>query len=75
MNLRFYGCWLTVDKDDAEEVVQKLADGGMKLNTDFKIYYPGYNSIVTGKQHTSLGVATFLFCGDSGNEVLARMIL
>lgn len=67
--------WLTVPRVHEDLIHKKLEACGMMFNQEFRKYYPGYNSIVTGKQHTSLDTVQFLFLGDDSNATMARLIL
>jgi len=76
MNLKWNGSWLSMDCSDVDEVRARLEDElSFIIDEDYRVYYPGWNSIVTGKQRISTGRAMFLFCGDKGKEVMARMVL
>lgn len=75
MNLSWEGRWLSVDRNDSQEVIDKLGEAGIVVNVDFKTYYPRRVSIVAGKTILADKECLILFCGSDGNEVLAKMIL
>ena len=73
--MKWAGSWLTIDDGEEEAIKQKLIDGGLKFNEDFRIYHPGYHSIVTGKEYYRLPTSTeFLFRGE-GTVIMAKLIL
>lgn len=68
--------YMSVEMEDAPQVIEKLNAGGMYQDEHFRIYIPSWNSIVSGKQHhTNLGKREFLFMGDGGNAIMAKLIL
>tara|TARA_R110000851_G_scaffold50352_1_gene120300 strand:- start:1018 stop:1242 length:225 start_codon:yes stop_codon:yes gene_type:complete len=70
-NLEWDRNWLSVPFNCGTEVCDALVAGGMVKDVDFRMY------VATKGQHTLGGRMRrmFLFTGDKGNEVLAKLIL
>lgn len=67
--------WLSVEIIDSPAVMDALAHGGMYESKHYKMYTPGWNSVVDGSRQYITGQRQFLFLGDGQNAVLAKLIL
>lgn len=66
--------WLRVERDDLSNTKEVLGSHGIQEGDTYKVYEPGWNSIVTGKQYRSMPFVLLLFTTDSA-ETMARMVL
>jgi hypothetical protein len=70
-NLEWDRNWLLVPYNCGPAVCDALVAGGMVLDVDFRMYF-----VAKGRYRADgLRCRAFLFTGDKGNEVLAKLIL
>lgn len=66
--------WLMVANYKVDDVVARLESAGLVRGDDFLVRHPGWHRVEGRRKR--LGIVTaFLFTGDCGGLVMARMIL
>jgi hypothetical protein len=66
--------WIKVAVEEEAATINTLREAGLEQGTAFKIYRPGYNSIVTGKQRLGLEFILLMFF-DPKQQFLAKLVL